>query len=254
MLFAEFPILEFDTAREAVLEPSRVIAPQDVPEHCVLCFFHDVINLLREKHDATEVAHLGSEAGTVVMDELRLNGRRLGVLHPGVGAPLAGGLLEEAIALGSRKFMACGGAGVLDSRIGVGDVLIPTHAVRDEGTSYHYLPPTREVEAHPAAVEALRSVCEEEGVVYRLVKTWTTDAFYRETPAKVVQRRDEGCSTVEMEAAAFFAIAHFRGVPLGQLLYGGDDVGGAEWDGRNWNRHSIRERLFWLAAKACLKL
>ena len=58
-----------------------------------------------------------------------------------------------------------------------------------------------------------------------------------------------------MEAAAFFAVARFRGVTFGQLLYSGDDVGGAEWDSRDWiNCASVREKLFWLSAEACLEL
>ena len=58
-----------------------------------------------------------------------------------------------------------------------------------------------------------------------------------------------------MEAAAFFAVAQFRGVEFGQLLYGGDDLGGEVWDGRDWNSHLAgREKLFWLAAQACLLL
>ncbi len=57
------------------------------------------------------------------------------------------------------------------------------------------------------------------------------------------------------EAAAFFAVAEFRGVVFGQILYGGDDVSGTEWDHRNWNKRTrTREDLFWLAAEACLKL
>ncbi len=86
-------------------------------------------------------------------------------------------------------------------------------------------------------------------------KTWTTDAFYRETPGKVALRKQEGCLTVEMEAAAFFAVADFRDVTFGQILYGGDDVSGETWDSRRWNeRTSVREKLFWLAAEACLEL
>ena len=92
-------------------------------------------------------------------------------------------------------------------------------------------------------------------VPYVLGKTWTTDAIFRETPAKVQLRRSEGCLTVEMEAAAFFAVAQFRGVIFAQMLYGGDDVSGAEWDARGWNKRiSVRERLFWLAAEACLAI
>lgn len=67
--------------------------------------------------------------------------------------------------------------------------------------------------------------------------------------------RAEGCLTVEMEAAAFFAVAQFRGVPLGQILYSGDAVLEGEWDSRDWvSRTTIREQLFWLAAEAALEL
>jgi len=68
-------------------------------------------------------------------------------------------------------------------------------------------------------------------------------------------RRAEGCLTVEMEASAFFAVAQFRVVTFGQLLYGGDDLGGEAWDHRDWVSHSsVREKLFWLAVEACLEV
>jgi purine-nucleoside phosphorylase len=117
------------------------------------------------------------------------------------------------------------------------------------------MPPSREVEAAPSGVTAIERVLREHGRAYTVGKTWTTDAFYRETPDKVELRRSEGCVTVEMEAAAFFAVARFRGVTFAQLLYGGDDVSGSEWDHRQWHRRTtIREDLLWLAAEACLLL
>ncbi|HEY46064.1 MAG TPA: nucleoside phosphorylase, partial [Anaerolineae bacterium] len=65
----------------------------------------------------------------------------------------------------------------------------------------------------------------------------------------------EGCLAVEMEAAGMMAVAQFRNVPFGQVLYAGDDLSGSEWDHRGWQSHTeIRERLFWLAADACLNL
>jgi len=132
---------------------------------------------------------------------------------------------------------------------------VPTSAVRDEGTSYHYLPPGREVCPSPAAVAAIEAALNVAGIDYTKGKTWTTDGIYRETADKVARRRAEGCLTVEMEAAAFFAVARFRGVELGQILYGGDDVSGEEWDSRHWHkRASVREKLFWLAADAALRL
>ena len=250
-----YPILEHDPAREAVIEPRRVVAPIGAPEHCVICFFQEVINKLKQQKRLTRISIRKSEAGIFPVYEMVLDGQRLALFHPGDGAPLAAGLLDEVIALGSRRFIACGGAGVLDREITVGHIIVPVSAVRDEGTSYHYLPPSREVAASPAGVTAIERTLTARGVPYLLGKTWTTDAIFRETPAKVQLRKSEGCLTVEMEAAAFFAVAQFRGVTFAQMLYGGDDVSGAEWDTRRWNkRMSVRERLFWLAAEACLAI
>src|SRR5260221_1537941 len=150
-----YPILEFDPTREGIIGPSKIMKPRDVPEHAVACFFQDVIAQLSQEHTVKVVKHLRSEIGRHPVYELDLQGRRLAVFHPGVGAPLAAAFLEEMIAIGSRKFIVCGGAGVLRSEIAVGHVLVPTVAVRDEGTSYHYLPPGREVAAGDEAGAAI---------------------------------------------------------------------------------------------------
>lgn len=253
----EYPILEFDRSEQAILEPSRLVKPLDgMPQHAVACFFQDVITRLSQEHAAQVIYRIRSEMGTHSIYEMTLKGQRLAVFHPGVGAPLAAGTLEEVIALGARKFMVCGGAGVLDKQIGVGHVIVPSAAVRDEGTSYHYLPPGREVNADPQALAAIEQTLQAHKVEYIVAKTWTTDAFYRETPQKVQLRKAEGCKVVEMEAATFMAVAQFRGVQLGQILYGGDDVDDSseQWDSRGWTTHSGREKLFWLAAEACFKL
>jgi uridine phosphorylase len=250
-----YPILEFDPSPIAVIEPGKILNPKDVPLHAIPCFFQDVISLLISKYNAKIIHTFRSEIGDNHLYELEYEGQKISVFHPGVGAPLAAGFLEESIAIGCQKFIACGGAGVLDNSIAVGHLIVPESAVRDEGTSYHYLPPGREVNADPNALEALTKTLDSHQVPYIRTKTWTTDGFYRETPAKILRRREEGCLAVEMEAAAFFAVALFRGVPFGQILYGGDDVSSPEWDHRGWQtRASIRERVFWLAAEACLKL
>jgi uridine phosphorylase len=250
---AEYPILEFDSTREALIEPSRVIRPLDVPEHCVICFFRDVIDRVCGEGRARVLVANAWEDGPHPLYEIAVQGRRLAVVHPGVGAPLAAGILEEVIAFGCRKFVACGGCGVLNKEIAVGHLILPVCAVRDEGASYHYLPPGREVAAHPDAVAAVERALAGHGVPYLKGKTWTTDAPYRETLAKIRQRQAEGCLSVEMEVAAFFAVAQFRGVPFAQVLYGGDDVSGGDWENRDWQRQGlVREKLFRLAAEACL--
>lgn len=249
----EYPILEYDPDPAAMIEPRPAHPAPDVPEHCVVCFFQDVIDPLVASQRLHRIATLRSEIGAHPVYVLAHNGRTLALFHPGVGAPLAAGLLEEAIALGCRSFVACGGAGVLDATLALGHIVIPTAAVRDEGTSYHYLPPSREVAPSRVAVTAIERVLRQRGAPYVAGKTWTTDAIYRETAAKVARRRAEGCLTVEMEAAAFFAVAQFRGVSFGQVLYGGDDLSGEQWDGRDWAAQtSVREALLWIAVEACL--
>jgi uridine phosphorylase len=251
----DYPILEFDPASPPVIQPSDHIQPIDAPEHCVPCFFYDVIADLREVGRAREIATMGSEMGRHPLYELDMDGRRLAFFQPGLTAPFAAAMLEEVIRLGCRKFVACGSAGVLDPSIPVGRLIVPTVAIRDEGTSYHYIAPGREVAANTDAVAAIDRVLTARALEFIKGKTWTTDAFYRETRDKVKLRREEGCVAVEMEAAAFFAVAQFRGVPFGQILYAGDDVSGAEWDPRRWQRRKeVREELFWLAAEACLGL
>ncbi len=249
------PILEFDPASSAVIEPNEVVDPIDIPSHVVLCFFQDVIESVVERHGARQIDVLISEIGQNPVYELELEGSRLALVHPGVGAPLAAAFLEELVARGCRAFVACGGAGVLVPDVALGHVIVPTSAVRDEGTSYHYLAASRTVGPSPDAVDAIRATLLRHAVPFVEGATWTTDALYRETRGKVARRVAEGCLTVEMEAAAFFAVAAFRGVTFGQLLYAGDDLSGDGWDGRGWDAHlEGRELLFRLAAEAVLAL
>jgi uridine phosphorylase len=245
-----FPILEYDRARIAIIEPRRILKPIDMPKHCVLCFFQDVIDDL-VRNGARQIDKDTSEMGEHPVYEIEVEGKRLAVAHPRIGASMAVAMLERCIARGARKFIACGGAGVLDSKIAVGHVIVPNAAIRDEGTSYHYLPAGREVKPHPRALAAIEKTLRRNRQDYIVAKTWTTDGLFRETRERINARKREGCLTVEMEASAFFAVAQFRGVPFGQILYGGDDLGG-KWDHRNWTRHQIRERLFAFAAEACL--
>ncbi len=250
-----YPILEYEPTHNALVEPSKVIQPRDMPEHCIICFFKEVIDKIVAEYSARIVADDRWEDGPHPIYEISYKDQRLALLHPGIGAPMAAGLLEEAIATGCQKFIACGGCGVLEKDIAVGNLIVVSGAIRDEGVSYHYLPPGREVPVNEMAINTLEKVLRQHGLPYRLGKTWTTDAPYRETINKIARRKKEGCITVEMESAGLIAVAQFRGVIFGQILYGGDDLSGSEWDNRAWqSRSEIRESLFWLCADACLIL
>ena len=250
----DIPLSEFDNDAEALINPASGSASGDVPTHAVVCFFRDVIDEVCGDGRAAVVATFTWEHGTHQLFDLRVGDRRVAVFHPGVGAPLACGLFEEVIATGCRTFVACGGAGAVVPGLALGHVVVPNVALRDEGTSYHYLPASREVSADPAVTAVLRAVLDGRGVPYAVGKTWTTDAPYRETRAKVAARRREGCITVEMETAALLAVARHRGVRFGQYLYAGDDVSGETWDHRQWHTSSARRDLFWLSVEAVLRL
>lgn len=250
-----YPILEHGYTSEAKLEPSRIIKPHDVPEHCIISFFREVNEKVVTEKQAKVAVPNRWEDGPHPLYEIEHRGQRLAFFHPGVGAPLAAGLLEEAIAFGCKKFVVIGGAGVLEKGLTVGKLILVESAVRDEGVSYHYLSPGREIQTQPTALAALRNTLTARHIPFVSGKTWTTDAPYRETQAMIDARRAEGCLTVEMEAAALLAVAQFRKVLLGQVLYAGDDLSGENWDERGWqSRQDVRESLFWLAADACLQL
>lgn len=155
--------------------------------------------------------------------------------------------------------MAVGGAGALlpdlVPDLVLGHAVVVDSAVRDEGTSFHYLPPSRVVDADPSGVGVLQRTLTGAGVPFVTGRTWTTDGLYRETRERVRRRVAEGCVTVEMEAAAFMAVARYRRVRFAQLLYAGDSLAGDQWQERQWTTAlSIREQLFWHAADACLAL
>jgi uridine phosphorylase len=254
----QIPLIEFDPEKKAIIEPTLVVGGRSPSEYCVMTFFGGVIRKLRDEGRLEKIQELQLPAPTTYPNEvwkLEFEGEILVVAHPGVGAALAAGSFDELIGLGCRKFIACGSAGVLKSELKRGAVVIPARAVRDEGASFHYCPPAREIGMDNKVVEKLESVLVKHGINYKIGKTWTTDGFYRETKSKVDKRNKEGCITVEMECSALLAVADFRQVVFGQYLMAGDDISGEEWDPRYVdNKLSFDEKVFWLAVEACLSL
>jgi uridine phosphorylase len=218
-----------------------------------VCWFGNVVAARTD--GLTPTYHVPFEHGDHPICVIGHHGRDVALVSPGVGAPAAVTTLEVLIALGATSIIGCGGAGVVRAGFDVGHVVVPTSAIRDEGTSYHYAAPDAAVVPHPRALAAIDAVLTKAGVPHERGRTWTTDAFFRETRDKVERRREQGCITVEMEASAMFAAAAFRGAVYGQLLYAGDDLSAKEWDGRAWDQqHDVRERLLDLALDAVLRL
>ena len=251
----DIPLVEFDSEREAIIEPAVLFKRIDLPEHCVMPIYGSLIEKLKTDGRLEKVSELYTSLAPIEVHKLEFEGKYVTVAHPGMGAPFAAAIMEEMIALGCRKFVACGSAGVLKPELQRGAIVIPSSAVRDEGTSYHYLAPSREIEVDAEVVRRLESVLQKHHVNYEIGKTWTTDAFFRETKGKVSQRKSEGCVAVEMECSALIAVSRFRDVVFGQYLAAGDDVSGDEWDPRYVDdRLTFQEKIFWLSVEACLSL
>jgi uridine phosphorylase len=250
----DIALFEYDSDPVAVVDPSVTLGGRQgsIPERAVLCFYAEIVAALPP--EAEQVGELRAAHGSHPIWRIRRHGHEVAVFHPGVGAPLAAGFLEEAIALGARKVVACGGCGVLSPDVSAGEIIVPTEAVRDEGTSFHYMRASRTVEADPEGVAAARLLLAERSISHATGKVWTTDAIYRETRQKVARRRAEGCLAVEMEAAAFFAVARFREIRFAQLLYGGDDLSKDQWDERAWTVSPSRALTFDLAVELATRL
>ena len=216
------PLFEFEESQTAVINPPMRRRVDNFPELAVACWFGDVQRKRFAGQDP--IYRIPFEHGDHEVHVVEHLGKRIAVFNPGVGAPAAATSLEDIIGLGATKIIGCGGAGIVKQGFDVGHIIVPTGAVRDEGTSHHYQPVEVAVVPHPLAVDAIDAELSDAGVPHDKGLTWTTDAIFRETPEKVARRREQGCISVEMEASAMFAVAMFRGAVYGQLLYAGDDV------------------------------
>jgi uridine phosphorylase len=252
----DLPLTENDLDEPGVLEAHMLHRRgADVAPVAVLCFFNELLEQLADEGVLTTKYVLRSEIGRNPIYEFETDEGTVSVVHPGVGAPLAAGFVEEIASLGVTTFVACGGAGSLVDDLALGHVMVVASALRDEGTSFHYAPPSRIIDADPLGVQVMVDVLTEATIEHFVGRTWTTDAFFRETRSRVERRIDEHCSMVDMESSAFIAVAKYRDLRFAQLLYAGDSLAGATWDSRSWtSAGSVREQLFRVSAVAALRL
>lgn len=136
----------------------------------------------------------------------------------GIGAPVAAVMLEDLVALGCRTVVSIGTCGGMAQDLAIGELLVCVGAVRDEGTSHHYLPAGEPAVPDPSLTARLEAVLLERDLPYRTGRTWTTDAPYRETREEVLAHVEQGVPVVEMEAAALFAVGEARGASVASLL------------------------------------
>lgn len=204
----EIPILEFDSEEQAVLMPGYG-RDYKFTKKAVMLFMESEIEEYVSNNKCEIVGKFESVTKTYFVYKTVHNGVELTFCQAPLGGAGAVQIMEQLIAGGANEIIAAGCCGALveDSE---GDFFVPTKALRQEGTSYHYLPPAREVELDEMAVHAIEEALIKNGKTYRKCKTWTTDGFYRETKELVLYRKEEGYSVVEMECASMAACAKMK--------------------------------------------
>lgn len=235
-------LTEFDSEKKAVINPEDIINPIDgMPEVAIACYSNTTFERMIGGLDTGIIGASSSANGVIPIYKARYKKKEIALFMIDVGAPMSVGILEEVFAMGVKTAIVFGTCGVLDQSIDDCSIILPNCAVRDEGTSYHYAPPSDEIEVNVRYTDVFTEMLDELHVKYTIGKTWTTDAFYRETPEKVKRRKEQGCISVDMECSANAAVAKFREKELFQFFYAADNLDAEEWDVRSLSNSSKLE-------------
>lgn len=151
-------------------------------------------------------------------------------LGPYIGAPYAAMLLENVIAGGAKRIVCCGWCGAISPDVKIGDVVVPTGAFIDEGTSKHYgHNENRLCHPSPIVTESIITELSNSNIPFHSGYVWTTDAVYRETRQKVIAFKQKDALAVEMELSAIFTVSRYRGVDAGAILVVSDSLSTLSW-------------------------
>ena len=220
----------FDPDSHAIINPSQLVNKVPYfPEITVAVINKKFIKLIIEDHHAIELPAAESGCDFPIYFYTH-KGKSFAFACLTQCGPGAAGDLEELIAIGANKVLFFGCAGALDRSIAPGQIIIPTEAYRDEGVSYHYIPKSDYATVKTAST--LAHIFDQLGVSNLMAKTWTTDAFYRETIGNMKKRKADGCAVVEQECASLMAVGQFREKEIYQFLYAADCLDGEAWDSR----------------------
>lgn len=229
---------EFDSNKIAVFNPETFHKKVKGMPKTAVCFFPK--SLMREivkVYNAKQIEKIENATMKFPVYKISVNDVDLAIMQVPVGAPACVANLEELISMGVKNLILVGCCGCLNSTIDEYGIILPTSAIRDEGTSYHYLPEADETVLDEKFVAVLEKTLKQMNVKYIKGKTWTTDAIFRETKTKLERRKKQGAITVDMECSAVNVLAEFRGVHFGQIFYAADNLGGEEYDPRHLAAH-----------------
>lgn len=225
---------EFDFERNAVINPDMIHNRiENFPETVVSVFSHQLFQRVVDALGGRQIALTSDVDGEWPVYEVEYGNCRFAMYKARLGAPACVGVFEDIIPMGVKRIILLGNCGVLDRGIEDCGIIIPTRAIRDEGTSYHYAPASDYIDVNKQYTDLFCGILNEYGYPWVSGTTWTTDAFYRETRSRVARRKEMGAICVEMECAAMQAMCDFRGVEFFQFLYAGDNLDHSQWEARS---------------------
>jgi uridine phosphorylase len=195
----------------------RGLAASSLPEVCILDFDGDLTDALVESGELDRCREW--PCFHTAMWSFEVDGRRCGLIDRTIGGPYAVLVAEQLAVCGVKVAVGVTSAGRIGTKLPVPGIVVAERAVRDEGTSYHYLPPGETVEAPPGMADALGPELEAAGLPVLRGLVWTTDAPYRETAEQIARYAARGALAVEMQAASLFAFAAARKFPVGIIAH-----------------------------------
>ncbi len=210
----------------AAVRCERRLAAKAVPPVCVLDFDGDLTDWLISNRGATSCSDWACFHTT--MHAVNVDGHRCAVIPRTIGGPYAVLVAEQLAASGAKVIIGLTSAGRVSPALPIPSLVVATRALRDEGTSYHYVPPQPIIEARLEIADALAREAKTVGLPVSIGLVWTTDAPYRETVAQLRQHAQTGALAVEMQAASLFAFGVARGVPVGVLAHVTNAIGHTE--------------------------
>lgn len=245
----------FDCNGEEIIEAKNTVRMiENFPTTVLVVFSAKVCNLFLSKYDAIKIGALSVAGQKLPIYQFEYRGIKMGFFNTALGGAASAALLEELIALGAEKLLYFGSCGALHKEIAEGRLLVPTAAYRDEGVSYHYAEASDYLEIETAP--ALMQILDDLNILYNTTRTWTTDAFYRETRRNLEKRKAEGCGVVEMECASIMSVGQFRNKKVYQFLYAADCLADSDWDKRILGNMptDLREKILLVALEVATRL
>jgi len=232
-----------------LIEPRRIPGDPDIDHPIILNLFEPYFEFLRKELKIKKSALKRVRFPSMTCCSADMDGRKVSIFGTPLGSPQAALVLERLIAMGARKILTFGCCGSLQPELGTGNLVIPTEALSEEGTSAHYpLPEGRKAQADEKIMRLCIAMGGEKKFKVVAGRVWTTDALFRETKGKTQKYSAMGLLAVEMEMSALFTIAAYRGIQLGGLLVVSDELASLKW------KTGFLNPLFWLASRKASRL